>query len=310
MFKFSPVLLVVVVVCAALGLGDVNTATTATTVATERRVMGGAAAAEGQFPFAVSIFMASTTAHQCGGSIISTLLILSAGHCFVDRDNELWSARNFAVQAGTVSRSSEATTTTAQIRRIQQIRVHPGFLQRRPHYDLAVLRLRNALTLIADRVAVAPLPTRADYGTADGRVTGHECTVIGWGLTENDVRPKRLQFATVLLIARKMCERLWQRPIEEDMLCAMGGVGQDAAVGDSGGPLVCDGRVTGVVSYGPKGEQQGQAPGVYANVGNSLEWIRHGEFDLHSAQEAQSGGNRWWLAVSVVLVVLGGVALP
>lgn len=45
------------------------------------RVVGGLRAAEGQFPYMVSLRYTSTYAHFCGGTIISNRYVLTAAHC-------------------------------------------------------------------------------------------------------------------------------------------------------------------------------------------------------------------------------------
>ena len=43
--------------------------------------------------------------------------------------------------------------------------------------------------------------------------------------------------------------------------------------GDSGGPFVCNGKLTGVVSWGSSCARHG-FPGVYANVKTYVDWIK------------------------------------
>jgi secreted trypsin-like serine protease len=48
------------------------------------RVVGGSRAAEGRYPYIVSLRSPSTGEHYCGGTLIASRVVLTAAHCVLD----------------------------------------------------------------------------------------------------------------------------------------------------------------------------------------------------------------------------------
>jgi trypsin len=78
----------------------------------------------------------------------------------------------------------------------------------------------------------------------------------------------------VPVVGRETCSAQYGLAMPSDMICAgLQEGGKDSCQGDSGGPLVDDdGTLVGLVSWG-KGCALPNFPGVYANVGNLVEFI-------------------------------------
>ncbi|XP_061452071.1 trypsin-3-like [Rhineura floridana] len=107
-------------------------------------------------------------------------------------------------------------------------------------------------------------------------VPGENCLVSGWGntLTSGVKYPDKLQCLNLPILSSSTCHASYPGRITSNMFCAgfLEG-GKDSCQGDSGGPLVCDGKLTGVVSWG-YGCAQKNLPGVYAPVCNYNAWIK------------------------------------
>uniref|UniRef100_A0A670YRX0 Peptidase S1 domain-containing protein n=1 Tax=Pseudonaja textilis TaxID=8673 RepID=A0A670YRX0_PSETE len=87
--------------------------------------------------------------------------------------------------------------------------------------------------------------------------------------------PDVLQCANITIINHNVCQSIYPDYINENMVCAgkMEG-GTDSCQGDSGGPLVCNGKLQGIVSWGPYICAQPNKPGVYVNVCKYTNWIQ------------------------------------
>ncbi|KAK0098621.1 hypothetical protein PV326_005954 [Microctonus aethiopoides] len=239
-----------------------------TQTTSQARIVGGGSSTAGSWPWQVALYKEGD--YQCGGALISDKYILSAAHCFYHAQNEYWVARIGATRRGNFPTPHE------QIITLENIALHPDYIDNGFINDIALLRLEQPVTF-SDYVRPICLPdTEPKSGTT--------CTVTGWGqLFEiGRIFPDTLQEVDLPLISTEECRRktlfLPLYRITSGMLCAgLKDGGRDACMGDSGGPLVCrgsDNRYTlhGITSNGYGCARPGR-PGVYTKVHHYIRWI-------------------------------------
>ncbi|WP_435245495.1 S1 family peptidase [Streptomyces sp. NRRL F-5630] len=220
--------------------------------AAPRPVVGGSAAAPGEYPWTVHLSMG------CGGSLYAADLVLTAAHCL----------------DGTV-RPDQVTATlgTTDLDSPDALKVRGTKAVLAPGYDGSGKDW--ALLELAEPVDLPTLPLtpskRYDKGTF---------TVAGWGATHEDgTEVRRLRGVHVPFVDDRTCARTYGKdlvPAEE--LCAgrpQGGA--DACQGDSGGPLFRPGPSRepvqiGIVSWG-QGCGRAHTPGVYTELSHFREDI-------------------------------------
>ena len=218
-------------------------------------IVGGSAAAEGEFGFMAALEDGSGF-QFCGGSVISSGWVLTAAHCVPDGD-----ASDLYVVTG---RTNLSDTTKGQRIKVSKVFVNPEYAD--SAHDSALLQLSTPTTSPAIALAGA-----ADDGL---EAAGTNVTVTGWG----DQTPTLGLNATNAL--RKV-----DLKVVSDSECGQTNFGFDAATGvcaaallkdscqgDSGGPLFATtpaGRIQiGIVSYGQSCALP-KFPGVYSEVNNA-----------------------------------------
>jgi len=229
------------------------------------RIVGGTEATPHSWPWQISMRNPDYW-HFCGGSIISKRWIVTAAHCVSDG-----SAEGITVMVGDHDRNSDSNDGETRIA-VSRVIVHEN-------YDSGSYQLDNDIALLelaedvpyGDHVKPVCLPS-------NDPPVDQECTITGWGNTEDTGDEKLLQQAKVPIMSHSECDGSYPGEISQQMVCAgYEEGGKDSCQGDSGGPLVCRPQgvyvLQGVTSWGYGCADAGH-PGVYARVARLVDWIQ------------------------------------
>uniref|UniRef100_A0A8C8HP74 Acrosin n=1 Tax=Oncorhynchus tshawytscha TaxID=74940 RepID=A0A8C8HP74_ONCTS len=264
---------------------------------TEDRIVSGVDARQGSWPWQVSLQYDGV--HQCGGSIISDRWIVSAAHCFPERNRQV---SRWRVLLGSIY--NKLTHKNVRVLEVKTVVYHSSYLPFvDPNIDdnsrdIAVLALAQPLHF-TDYIQPVCLP---HYGQR--LIDGQIGTVTGWGNvgyygTLADV----LQEANVPIINDAVCNApdYYDNQITTSMFCAgFEKGGTDACQGDSGGPFVAEDslskasryRLLGVVSWGT-GCAMAKKPGVYTRVSRFLPWISSAMRTYHNSPGVHKMARTW-----------------
>jgi len=209
----------------------------------------------------------------CGGVIISSNVIATAGHCL--------SESMVSVKVG------HADLALASSFDVESMVAHPNNEKNHnrmgPINDIALIKLSEHLEF-DEKIAPICLPqnhTEDDLVDEDKTLL----VVAGWGTTENDTSSDKLLELFLEYKKSAVCESEFQSQtgisefkVQDSQICAAGELGSDSCKGDSGGPLmrldVNEGKyeVIGLTSFGNK-NCDSATPGFYTRVYNYLPWI-------------------------------------
>ncbi|XP_058836021.1 chymotrypsin-2-like [Topomyia yanbarensis] len=226
-------------------------------VAWEGRIVGGSNAAEGQFPYQVSLRSAAGS-HFCGGSIVNNNWAMSAAHCTVGR-----TTANTIVVAGSLLLNSGGSSHPSQ-----SIVNHPGYSSLTLANDISLVRVASPFVFSATIGAVA---LETDFiNSASG------AQASGWGQTTHPGSiPNHLQWVNVDIITLAECRSRHNAVnaarVHDNTICSSSPVGTGMCMGDSGGPLSHNGRQQGIVSWGIACAQG--FPDVFARVSSHFDWV-------------------------------------
>merc|ERR1711971_395637 len=215
----------------------------------------------------------------CGGTILDEETILTAAHCFFDKNsgtNAFPQDNGGVLFAGITQQGS----TGQQKMWMKKVIIHPQYNHGYPteDNDIAIVKLKLPLTF-NNNVKNACLPELFF-------VPQSKAVVSGWGKTTfGGSTSSHLKYASVPFITQSKCvtphTNYPSNWITSNMICAGFFTGEtDSCHGDSGGPLVVPRSSTddtaviiGVVSWGLECAKAKQ-PGVYTRVTNKLYWIK------------------------------------
>ncbi|XP_078481480.1 chymotrypsin-like elastase family member 1 [Ciona intestinalis] len=251
------------------------------------RIVGGTAAADGDWPWAAYIFEVANgivNGGICGGALINDQWILTSAHCIGTNNPLLY---------GVVLGEHKVSVLTGHevVSSVDRIISHPSFNRNSLDFDIALIKLTLKITFTKyiRPICLVTAATRTD-DTIPPSFAGAVCVTVGWGFTSSPQgqRSDQLMQINLSITPRILCRSIVQsngaaysnRFIfpSDPQFCAGGMLGEDTCNGDSGGPLMCmhaDGKyyLHGITSYGTTVCGQLNKPGVYTKIASLSSWI-------------------------------------
>ncbi len=256
------------------------------------RIVGGSPASISTYPWQAAVVYAPSKAsgnaldrELCGGSLITSQIVMTAGHCIAEGDPDCSSAVSCAandpggdhtvkldpndvdVVLGRTTLSDASQGAEIGVQAVKLRDNYDGDYQGNgvPRFDLAYLVLSSPVGLTPIKIAGTDEGALWDAGSAE--------EISGWGSTsEFGSSVDTLRAASVDAIADSICTVDYGINFDADtMVCAgfqNGGV--DTCFGDSGGPLEAPlqgggDRLVGITGWG-EGCAEAGFPGVYTRV--------------------------------------------
>ncbi|XP_023949934.1 venom protease [Bicyclus anynana] len=250
-------------------------------------IVGGENANQGEFPHMVALGWEDVVGNHvfnCGGSLISSRFVLTAGHCTETPNKLLRDPKPQIVRLGDQNLNPNVRDNASPVDiPIKTIHKHPGYESPVKYNDIALLEL-NADVDFEDSIRPACLWTKPDF-------PGYSKAIAtGWGVVDPRQPTKtsdELKKVSLSLLETNFCNktledtfnRNWWGFSDSQMCAGELRGGQDTCQGDSGSPLQvasrsnkCIFHVVGVTSFGRSCARSGR-PAVYTRVSSYLDWI-------------------------------------
>jgi trypsin len=154
------------------------------------KIVGGEQVGTDTWGWAVSIRVG--TSHICGGSLISSTLVLTAAHCLMS----LKTASTLRINVG-----SKYLSVIRQQRSVSNFYIHKNYDSNTFANDIAIIRLSSPINKNDQSVALICLPSikNSDYPS-----TGASVVAIGWGvlLSDSKTPSNTLQQVTLQILSK------------------------------------------------------------------------------------------------------------
>ncbi|XP_052131239.1 CLIP domain-containing serine protease HP8-like isoform X2 [Frankliniella occidentalis] len=252
------------------------------------RIVGGVAAALGQFPWLARIGYnldgVPRRVYRCAGAVITHFHVLTAAHCVKNLpENFEFAGVRLGEWDTTTDPDCQNSVCAPPVYDMdpESVIVHQDYNNPRFANDIALVKLAQKINFNG---WVAPVCV--PYGDLLSRSYESERTeVAGWGIYDISLQKSSQELRRVHLpvVSNSICHALYrnQANITKRQLCAGGELGFDACSGDSGGPLLkveaYNGGpryfIVGIVSFGSKRCGLTPSPGVYTRVSYYVDWI-------------------------------------
>ncbi|KAI0225363.1 hypothetical protein L0F63_002115 [Massospora cicadina] len=188
-----------------------------------------------RFPFMASLQLEER--HQCGGTVVNNMFIITAGHCSNTTEN--WTARINAIKLSSKDGDLEGRaegSPPVQRKKVVKIYLHPKFSLKPIQNDIAIWEVEHMTGFE---------PSYIRFALKEHEVFDTYATIAGWGTTVADrkIASNNLHQLDIIIYNQEKCKTLLHdlkgtAYSEETHLCASSGEdGKDGCYGDSGGPL-------------------------------------------------------------------------
>ncbi|KAH9643284.1 hypothetical protein HF086_005946 [Spodoptera exigua] len=236
-----------------------------------RRIYRGERTHIRHFPFMASVHLMGR--FWCGAVIYWQDLCITSASCLQLLHNNRFFRENPRILQ--VRIGSNHSRIGGEMVDVLEVYFHPGYNPRTLKSNLAVIRLRrhirftsHAVTkyIAIDKHIHSPPPTA-------------EVLLLGWGVTKVSQKlsyePIFLQKKILPVYPNTFCRDVYgDKFMPETMFCAGTlTTGEGACDHDAGGPAILDGRLVGIISFGPTVCGFVDAPTVFTTIGAFTDWI-------------------------------------
>ncbi|CAG9792148.1 unnamed protein product [Diatraea saccharalis] len=143
----------------------------------------------------------------CGGSIISSRIVLTAAHCLAG------GAIDVTIRAG-----SSDSENGGKVYRTSQYTIHPKYDRNSLDYDVAIIRTARAMTLDGTNTKAVALPAEGNEVPV-----GIDILISGWGDTDAKGQEKvtqHLMAVKVPTVSTADCRETYGSQLTDHMFCA------------------------------------------------------------------------------------------